>query len=174
MTLNMTLNDIARLDFTELGVLYQNGTVPADLHVLGEKPDGRQLAMRGRDHGISAKIVRYFADPRRAVWIGKRLSVIDNGLSGKGSNRMRFGRDVFPYIVRIDASILDGHDAIVFDYNHAGNNAIGRRLYNEIRQVAPGIFVGAITWKTRRNTRTHLGWFGLTADLGSLHSIDTD
>lgn len=160
----MTLNDLANLNFSELGALYEAGTVPADLGVLGKQPNGRLLAVRGRDRGTSAKVVRYIGDPRHSLWIGKRVSITDGGLTGSGTNRVKFGPDIFPYVLVVGPSLLDGKDTIVFDYEHADNNAIGRRLYNELRQVAPGVFLGLVTWKTRRGIRAHLAWFGVEAD----------
>lgn len=74
----------------------------------------------------------------RLVWQGKWICPEQ----GTMLNRV-FGKPAIPTDVYIGQSLLDGGDAVVFDY-HRTPAKFARSGRDEVRQVAPGLFLGAL------------------------------
>ncbi len=157
-----TFDSLSQMRFDELEELYRASPTPPDLAILGTAPNGRMLAIRGLDAGPLASVVRAVA--RRNIWVGKKFSTDPDGQNGRGTNRMRLGREVFGFAARIGKSLLDGRDTVVFDYDLPENSAVARMSYNELREVSPGVFMGPVMPKTRKGTRTKMLWFALETE----------
>jgi hypothetical protein len=162
----LTLDDLAKKSFDELEALYRAGTVPSSLRAVDGALVGRMLAVRHLDRGPLASALRRFAASRSFVWAGKtfRAQCKDGG---RGINRVVLpsvlGRpELFPFVTSVGPSVLDARDTIVLDYDQPENPPYIRRIRDELRQVAPGMFLGPAMWEGDSSTTTVL-WFALAA-----------
>jgi hypothetical protein len=158
-----TLDSLAAKTFDELAVLYRNAAGPTSVRAADGALRGRMLAVRGLP-GPLAAAVRRFAGSPAFVWEGKTFAAASNA-AGDGHNRIRvpgvLGRqNLFPFTTRIDRSELDTLPTLVLDYDHAVNPPYIRRVHDEIRELAPRLFLGPAMWKTAKGATTVL-WFAL-------------
>jgi len=131
-----TSSSLVRRTRRELGELFRSGTVPA-------VPDGRGrgwvlLGTGGRLSRWVAVLAYVFA------WRGK---VVD-------AKAGRLKNIVTPFAVRaVEAEVYqapswyDGQPCIVLDYSRT--SFVARRVRDEIREVAPGVFLGLVFWGRR-------------------------
>lgn len=154
------LDTLSRMGSNELGSLYAGGTVPPRLGVLEGHPRGRMLAVRALDHGAPGRLLRSVASAAAFPWGGK--SFRGDGSEGAGANRVHlFGRhQLFPFVTRFQPSVVDGAPCIALDYDLPDNPGAIRAIHDEIREVAPGLYLGPAMWKARSGPRLVL-WFGL-------------
>ena len=154
------LDSLARLDVEALGEVYARGPVPRDLGALEGHPRGRMLAVRALDHGPLFAALRRFAGGAAFPWGGKTFR--GRGETGTGVNRVHlFGRhQLFPFRTRFEASAVDGKPCIALDYRLADNPALIRAIHDEIREVAPGLFLGPAMWQPKKDATLVL-WFAL-------------
>ncbi|CAM3073140.1 hypothetical protein [Skermania piniformis] len=159
-----TLDDLSEMSFDELGKLYAAGSVPPDLSVLDNKPKGRMLAVRGVDNTPLASVLRAAAKLPVFPWDGKSMTATD-AHSGDGINRIKLGitTDWFAFKTRVEPSVVDGADTIVLDYEQPGNPWFIRQIHDELREVAPGLFVGPAMWKRSEADPVNVLWFALDA-----------
>jgi hypothetical protein len=146
-----TLDDLAGMTAAELTTRYGRGTVPGSLHVLDGEPTCRMLAVRGLDAPRVARPLRRFAASARFPWAGKSFRAHDDG-SGQGINRVRLGgeRRWYPFATRIEPSALDGQPCILLDYDRPENPFFIRAIRDELREIAPGLFLGPALVTTMR------------------------
>jgi hypothetical protein len=88
---------------------------------------------------VISRLINLFA------WQGK---VFD---SGKGVLRNRilpFGLNAIIARVYVDKSWLDGKDCIVLDYSDT--SLVAQWIRDEIRQLAPGVYLGKVYWDDHR------------------------
>ena len=158
----LSIDALAQLDATELGHLYEQGTVPTSLAVLDGAPRGRMLASAGPlGRGPVAAAVRRFSASKVFPWAGKSFTSAST-TEGSGVNRVRLGgtRELFPFATRVDASAVDGRPAIILDYDQPKNPALIRRIHDELREVSPGLFLGPAMWKAGDRKQLLL-WFAI-------------
>ncbi|GMV18503.1 MAG: hypothetical protein AMXMBFR56_67270 [Polyangiaceae bacterium] len=160
----LSLDDLSQKSYAELETLYRSGTVPASLRAVDGKLTGRMLAVRGLGGGPLAKGLRKLAASRAFVWGGKSFEA-ESDRTGRGINRVQapgvLGRqNLFPFTTLFAASAIDGKPTIVLDYAHPENPPYIRAIHDEIREVAPGLYLGPAMWKTAKGPRTVL-WFAL-------------
>jgi hypothetical protein len=160
----LTLSDLAKKSFDELGELYARGRVPGSLRAVDGPLVGRMLAIKGLAKGPIAKQLRRFAGSRAFVWGGKSFTS-ENDKRGTGINRVNLpgvlGRqNLFPFETRFDTSAVDGKQSIVLDYDLSQNPPYIRRIHDEIREVSPGLYLGPAMWKAKHGPVTVL-WFAL-------------
>lgn len=169
----LSLDDLAAASYATLAADYATGTIPADrLEALDGAVTGRLLAVRGLGRGplvCVQKALRRMAAAPAFPWEGKSFQP-EGPEHGTGINRVSvpalLGRqNVFPFVTGIGPSEVDGRPALRFDYDLPENPPYIRRLHDEVRQVAPGIFFGPAMWK-RAGGATLLFWFGLDAGFG--------
>jgi hypothetical protein len=120
----------------ELGTLFRSGTVPAI-------PDGRGrgwvLLGTGGLLSRCAAVLAYIV-----AWRGK---VVD-AKAGRLKNLVTplaiqaVEADVYPA-----TSWFDGQPCIVLDYSR--RSFVARKIRDEIREVAPGVFLGLVFWGRR-------------------------
>ena len=160
----LTLDTLAHRSYATLEALYRAAQPPRSMHAVDGAPKGRMLAVRWVDGAPVARLLRAFAASPAFVWDGKTFSAHSDG-DGEGINRIRIpgalGRqDLFPFHTRFAASALDGAPTLVLDYDLPRNPPYIRKIHDEIREVAPGLFLGPAMWKAASGPTTIL-WFAL-------------
>lgn len=160
----LTLDDLAAKRFDELDALYRAGKLPASMRAVNGALRGRMLAVRGLGAGLPARWLRRFAASRAFVWAGKSFEA-STDRTGTGINRVRVkgvlgNQKLFPFETRFGDSALDGRETLVLDYDLGDNPPFIRKVHDEIREVAPGLFLGPAMWKTKKGPETVL-WFAL-------------
>jgi hypothetical protein len=161
---SLTLDDLAAKSFAELEALYRAGRAPASLADVDGALEGRMLAVRRLDRGPVGAALRRFAASKSFVWAGKTFRA-SHAEGGRGINRVVLppvlGRqDLFPFVTSIQPSLVDGRDTIVLDYDQPENPPYIRKIHDELRQVAPGLFLGPAMWQSGGAATTVL-WFAL-------------
>jgi hypothetical protein len=73
---------------------------------------------------------------RRLPWEGKTFR------RDCGVNRIAGLGERFPFHVRPGASALDGDPCLLLDYDRRENPSVVRRLFDELREVGPGLYLG--------------------------------
>jgi hypothetical protein len=157
-----SLDDLAAMSAEELETLYRSGKTPLDLHVLDGRPRGRMLAVRGA-RGVVFEGLRRIAGARAFVWGGKSFFQV-SATEGRGVNRVRLGRsrfEWFPFGTRVEPSQIDGAPCIYLDYEQPGNPIFIRKIRDEIREIAPRLFLGPAMWKTGKDSSVLVLWFAL-------------
>ena len=74
---------------------------------------------------------------------------------GEGINRVTFfgQRRWFPFGTRFEASFLDGEPAFVLDYARPGNPPLIKSIVDEVREVAPKLYMGPAALKVSGRAR---------------------
>ncbi len=160
----LTLDTLARCSYDALEALYAAAGPPRSMRAVDGAPKGRMLAVRWVDGAPVARLVRALAASPRFVWDGKTFAARSDE-AGAGINRIRIpgalGRqDLFPFDTRFGASAVDGRPALILDYDLPRNPPWIRKIHDEIREVAPGLFLGPAMWKAASGPTTLL-WFAL-------------
>ena len=121
-----TLDSLSRMSASELEQIYRNATP-------GQAPAG---FMQGR---VVFREDAALAGPRGQVvnwlWQGKHFS--DDSLINQFRGPRMIRANVFP-----GESWLDGKPALILDYHHT--SLLWRDVRDEVRQVSPGVYVGAM------------------------------
>lgn len=161
----LTLDDLMPLSLDELATLYANGTVPDDFAAaLDNHPKGRMVAVRGIDNlPVVGKIVDIFAKHPLFPWDGKSMAAT-SAQTSDGINRIKAGAKMnwFPFKTSVQPSVLDGGPTIVLDYEQKGNPFLIKKIHDEIREVAPGMYLGPAMAKVGKDKPPVLVlWFAL-------------
>ena len=153
-----TLDDLARLSSRDLRELYEGGTAP-ELAALDGDLVGRMLAVRRIENALGA-----FSRSARFPWAGKSFRA-ESARRGTGINRVRLaGRHrLFPFETFVGASVLDGRPCVFLDYDLADNPGAIRAVHDEVREVAPKIFLGPACVKRDGKKPALVLWFALDA-----------
>jgi hypothetical protein len=159
----LSLDRLAALPSQALAELYSHGGVPDDLTLLDGRPRGRMLAVRGADRGPLGVMLRALARHPRFPWEGKSFFPGTED-EGRGVNRVdlivrRF--EWFPFVTRVEPSVVDGAPCVYLDYASPGNPWFIARIRDELREVAPGLYLGPAMWKQRSGGAAHLLWFAV-------------
>ena len=131
----LTQNDLLDLSSDELDELFRRS--PA-----GEIPNGDaegKVLVGSDDDDVSDKVA-WIA--RTLAWKGK----VFNREKGDLKNKiLPFGIKAVRAKVYKQASWFDGEETIVLDYSKT--SFFARKVRDEIREVAPGLFLGLVYWK---------------------------
>ncbi len=159
-----TLDDLAQLDARELRDAYASGTVPPSIAVLDGDLVGRMLAIPRLDRGPSLRVLAAFSRLRAFPWAGKSFHA-DNETTGTGVNRVKLvgTRRLFPFATRVGPSVLDDRPAIILDYDQRENPLPIRVIHDEVREVAPGLFLGPACVKRGSRKPLLVLWFAVHA-----------
>jgi hypothetical protein len=122
----LAVADLLRMSEPELDALYRRSP-PAPM------PPGRVRGTVLLRTGTN--LARPLAAGARAVWQGKRFDPAESS----ATNRF-FGLPVVSAQVSSGPSWLDGGPALILDYSQT--SLVYARYRDEIRQVAPGLFLG--------------------------------
>jgi hypothetical protein len=160
-----TLDDLAKLDARELERVYESGTVPESIRVLDGDLVGRMLAVRHLDRGFGLSGIAALSRGRAFPWEGKSFRH-DNETTGTGINRVKLGigtRKMFPFATLVGPSIIDGRETIILDYDQPENPKAIRLIHDEIREIAPKLFLGPAAMKRKSGPPVTFLWFALDA-----------
>lgn len=159
----LDLDALAARDVAALDTLYRRGRVPA-LDALDGNPTGRMLAIRGLDRGPLAARVRSLAAASFFPWGGKSFASRD-AAHGLGVNRVHLGgkHKLFPFETTILPSVVDGAPCVRLNYDLPENPWLIRHIHDEVREVAPRLFLGPAMWRGDE-THTFVLWFALDAN----------
>jgi hypothetical protein len=146
--IRLTLSDLRRMNFDELSELYRHAKRPAALADLNGAARGAMLAWRSPSGGPLARILEAMGSSARFPWEGKTFQTETND-RGKGINRINLLRKMtwFPFATRFGPSFLDGQPAFVLDYSGQGNPPLINSIVDEVREVAPGLYMGPAALK---------------------------
>ena len=138
--------DLVSLTPEQLTALYQSGTAiaPPQGWLPGQalvQPGSRLGAVASRGAGL--------------VWQGKRIAA-----DGTARNRF-FGLPMIKGQLAQGSSWLDGQPTILLDYSQTSR--LYRPYRDEIRQVAPGVFLG-LMYDRRTSPATFVRFFALDAN----------
>jgi hypothetical protein len=162
-----SLDALAGRSLAELDALYRAASVSSTMHAADGALVGRMLAVRGIP-GVLAAPLRRWAASRSFLWEGKTFQA-ESDLRGTGHNRVHIPRalghqNLFPFETSFGASAIDGKPTLILDYDLDVNPRYIRAIHDEIREVAPGLFLGPAMWKSRRS-KTLVVWFALDSRL---------
>jgi hypothetical protein len=151
-----TADSLALLDSRELDAKFRDATVtPEDLAALEGHPRGRVLAVplltrMGIEQGVVGNWLRRYHASRFYPWEGKSFSTqnanhdANGGGTARGTNRVRYParRSVFPFRVSVESSVVDQRPSIAIDYDVPENPKLVRGLYDELRALGDGLYLG--------------------------------
>lgn len=151
-----TLDDLAAFGPDELMDLYRTARTPA-LAELDGKLAGRMLAVpRAQEPHVRAFLEK-FSRSKLFPWQGKTFSH-ETANHGHGVNRLLGERVTwFRFHTFVGPSHAGDFDAVHLDYSHDGNPPIVRKVKDEVREVAPGLYLG-LAYLTMKDGE-HLGCF---------------
>jgi hypothetical protein len=142
-TPNLDLTALRRMNFKELDALYRAGKRPSSLSDLDGDAVGAMLAWRSPARGPVAWWLRTFGASTAFPWEGKTFQS-QNRDQGTGINRVKFfgKRRWFPFKTRFEPSFLDGKPSFRLDYSGPANPPFIRSIVDEVREVAPRLYLG--------------------------------
>jgi hypothetical protein len=104
---------------------------------------GAMLAWRSPARGPLAWWLRTFGASSTFPWEGKTFASLDQD-QGSGINRINLFKKMrwFPFKTRFAPSFLDGQPSFLLDYSGPANPPLIRSIVDEVREVAPGLYLG--------------------------------
>jgi hypothetical protein len=140
-TPHLSLDDLAKLDPDELMELYRHAKTPR-LADLDGKLDGRMLAAPRAQATQVRRWLKRFARSGLFPWQGKTFDH-ETAEHGHGVNRL-FGERVswFHFETSVGPSKAGDFDSVHLDYSHDRNPPLVRDVLDEVREVAPGLWLG--------------------------------
>lgn len=158
-----SVDDLLRLEPRELEALYRDAATPAIADVRGDLV-GRMLVSPIVSAPV-ADVLRGLARASFFPWRGKTFSPKTRD-GGEGWNRVFTDRNLwFRFTTSIGRSKAGAFDALHLDYDHPENPFFIRAIQDEIREVAPGLWLGQ-AWLVVKGTPHLALWFALQ-DRGS-------
>ena len=147
-TQSLNLEALRQMSYEELDRLYRSAQRPSSIADLDGDAMGAMLAWRSPRSGPIASLLRKFGSSSVFPWEGKTFAH-KGPESGGGINRINLlgKRRWFPFGTRFDASFLDGKPTFVLDYSGPGNPPLIRQIVDEVREVAPKLFMGPAALK---------------------------
>jgi hypothetical protein len=153
------LEDLVRLEHDDLTPLYEGAALPRLDRIAGDLR-GRMLAVPALPRAIT-RLPRAWARSGAFPWRGKSFAPKGEA-RGEGVNRVVFDRvRLFRFETFTGPSRHDGAPAIQLDYDHAGNPGFIRRIEDEIREVAPGLYLGQAWLRLSPASKKFVLWFAL-------------
>ena len=147
-TQQLNLTDLRQMSFEELDQLYRSAPKPVSIADLDGDAVGAMLAWRAPRTGPLASLLQTFGNSTAFPWEGKTFHSKGSDAGG-GINRINLlgKRRWFPFATRFDASFLDGKPTFVLDYSGPGNPPFIRDIVDEVREVAPRLYMGPAALK---------------------------
>jgi hypothetical protein len=160
---SQTLDDLAIHDAATLEEAFRDAK-PTSLQAINGHPRGRVLAIPGRDRGGVAAVLRALHASSLWPWEGKSFEAAPGSVEGTGINRVRLPlhMGVFPFRTYLTPSVVDGGPCLAIDYDIARNPNYARPIYDEVRALDDGLFLGRGMRRGRRGPKLVL-WFALDA-----------
>lgn len=154
-TKTLDLDTLRQMTFPQLEALYRSGRRPSALSDLDGDAKGAMLAWRSPGRGPIAWLLRVFGRSSIFPWEGKSFKS-ENAEAGTGINRINFliaKTRWFPFKTRFAPSFLDGKPTFVLDYSGPGNPPLIRQIVDEVREVAPDLYMGPAALKVSGKPR---------------------
>lgn len=158
-----SLRTLSRLGSAECEALFGNAEA-FPFEALAGHPRGRVLAVPGREQGAVGKVLRALHASPVWIWEGKSFATRAGAAEGVGINRIRwFGtRPIYPFRTYPTASLVDGKPCFAIDYDLPQNPARVRPVYDEVRRVDSGLYLGrGMRRSSRQPTPRLILWFAL-------------
>ncbi len=150
-----SLDELLDLDARALDDLYRRAAVPA-LDALAGDLRGRMLAWPAAPAAL-APALRALGRWDRFPWRGKSF------VTGAGVNRVLIDRlKLFRFSTSVAPSRSGAGEAVQLDYDRPGNPFFIRAIVDELRELAPGLYLGQAYLKLGARPRLLL-YFGLQA-----------
>lgn len=139
----LDLAALRSMTFIELDELYRAAKRPSSIADLDGDAVGAMLAWRAPARGPLAWLLRTWGASSAFPWEGKSFKSHSDE-QGEGINRVTlFGRRRwFPFKTRFEPSFLDGKPAFRLDYSGPANPPVVRSIVDEVREVAPRLYLG--------------------------------
>ena len=139
----LDLTTLRRMSFKELDALYRAGKRPSALSDLDGDAIGAMLAWRTPATGPLAWLLQSFGASTAFPWEGKTFQSQSSEI-GEGINRVKLlgKRRWFRFKTRFAASFLDGQPTFLLDYSGPANPPFIRSIVDEVREVAPRLYLG--------------------------------
>lgn len=154
------LDDLLFLEHEELRLLYESAKAPA-IGDLDGALRGRMLAVPALPDVVTA-LPRAWARTGSFPWRGKSFSPKSEA-AGEGINRVVSDRvSLFRFTTAITPSRHDGKPVLELDYDHRGNPRFIRMIEDEVRTIAPGLWLGQ-AWLRVGGKKHFVLWFALTS-----------
>jgi hypothetical protein len=152
-----TLDDLLALDAPALLALYQTAKTPKLADLDGDY-EGRMLASPLGGERVGGAM-RTLAKWRFFPWLGKSFT---RGTDrGEGVNRVfKDSNKWFRFETTLGRSRAGDFDAVQLDYDRPGNPGVIRAVKDEVREVAPGLYLGQ-AYMTVRGTPKLAVYFAL-------------
>ncbi|MGW5918033.1 hypothetical protein ACWFPY_03490 [Nocardia fluminea] len=99
-------------------------------------------------------------------WVAKSFRHVDEVAVGHNVFRLLGGMRALNFLATVGDSVLDGRAAVLFDYDdpRVGSRRPARRIYDELREIEPDLWLGPSYFSTR-GKRILMGWFALDASV---------
>jgi len=138
--------DLRERSTVELMDLFRKGGAPSSLATLEGDPCGVGVGLNVWAGGWFDRWLRKRSALPRFAWHGKSFRM-KSETEGWGFNRVGRGPlvTVFPFKTSLGQSVVDGGPCVIIDYNVPRNPWWERLTYDELREVAPGVFLGITT-----------------------------
>ena len=139
----LDLAGLRQMNFKQLEELYRQGKTPATIADLNGDAVGAMLAWRSPARGPVAWLLRAWGTSSLFPWEGKSFKSQSNDL-GEGINRVNLFKKMrwFPFKTRFEPSFLDGKPSFFLDYSGPANPPFIRSILDEVREVAPRLYLG--------------------------------
>ena len=159
-----SLDDLALLGPDELMEMYRSARTPR-LEDLDGKLAGRMLAVPRLQKPQVKKLLERYSGSKLFPWQGKTFAH-ETSAHGHGVNRLLGERVTwFHFQTSIGRSLAGEFDAVHLDYSHDRNPPLVRQVKDEVREVAPGLWLGLAYLRMRDGD--HLGcFFGIARQAG--------
>jgi hypothetical protein len=146
-------------------VVFASGAGPADVAELSGHPHGRVLAVPALQARPLAVGLRWLAATPLILWEGKSFVAAPGATWGRGANRARLGgrAALFPFRTTVEDSIVDGRPCFAISYDVPRTPRIMRPIYDELRLISPGLYLGRGTYRRAGRDARLLMWFALDA-----------
>ena len=156
---SVTLDDLAGRDPDELMEMYQGARTPT-LEELDGRMTGRMLAVPRLQKPEVKRFLERFSRSKVFPWQGKTFSH-ESATHGHGVNRLLGERVAwFHFHTFVGRSNAGDFDAVHLDYSHDGNPPLVRQVQDEVREVAPGVWLG-LAYLQRRDGLHLACFFGI-------------
>lgn len=160
----LDLDALRRMTYAELDTLYREGRCPNSIAELNGDTRGAMLAWRHPRTGPIAWWLRTYGASQAFPWKGKIFVYYPDGYEthkdgGYGHNRVNFffgKRNRYPFKTRFAVSFIDGKPTFQLDYDGPANPFFIRAIVDEIREVAPGLYLGPAALNFRGRPRAVL------------------
>ena len=159
-----TLDALSLLGSAELESMFAVAA-PATLEELQGHPRGRALARPNITAPWLVSVHRSAHASSLFPWEGKSFHLRAGDKEGVGINRVRLGvhTGLFPFRTREAVSVVDGGPCVAIDYDVPANPAAARPIYDEVRCIHPGLYLGRGMSRRPGREPKLLLWFALDA-----------